>query len=194
MIKRPRSWAVLATALFFAVSGFIVCSHWLRLGHVELALSISRHVGLEAYSCILFAIANTVAVVLSVCYLNHIYEVHRFPKVWLVVASAMTVGLLAASCFPFTASGDWSSQIHQAGSWLMFSMATLLAMISMWSLRTRWLMIVGGLFLLYGAACIIWTFWYPEFFWSYVLVIESTFIFLMFLSILSIPAKKRDVL
>lgn len=183
---------MLATVLFFVVSSVVVFTYWTKIGEIVLTLSISKHVGLAVYSCILFAIVNTVVVVLLVWYLNYLYEVHRFPKIWLMIASAMAVGLLIASYFPFTGEGLWNSVVHRAASWTMFSMAAVFCLVTLWSLRTRWPIVIGLVLLAFGALCLLWVTCFADFFWDYVLIIESSFILLVFLFILAIPLGKRD--
>lgn len=185
--RYPRVRVILATALFFVASGFVVAWHGLKIGGVELALSISRHVGLETYSCILFGLANTVVVGLLVHHVNYLFDKHGLPKIWLVLIAAMATALLITSYFPFTIEGAWNSVLHRAASWTMFGMAVLFSLVTLGIMRTRMLAAVSGVLSVYGAICLLWVTRFPDFFWNYVLIIESAFIFLIFLFILSIP-------
>jgi len=184
---RQRRGAIFATMLFFAVSCFVVIVYGLRIGGIDWARSISNHVGLAVYSSILFAVANTVVAVLIARHVNRLCETHCFSKVWLVLAAAIVLSLLIVSYFPFTGEGVWNSVIHRAATWTMFGMMVLFTMVTLLSIRTRFLMVAGGTFAVYGIVCLLLVVFFTTFFWNHILVIESSFILLAFLFILSIP-------
>jgi hypothetical protein len=186
--RRYAAWAV---SLFFVVSAIIVTSHWLRLGGVELGASISKHVGFAVYSSVLFAIANTITVVLLVRHINQLYKSHDFSKLWLMTISAMATAMLITSYFPLTGEMQLIDNIHRASSWTVFGLAIVFAIITFCSVRTRVSVLVSGIFLAFGAACLMWFMAFSDFFWGYVLILESLFILLAFLFILSIPTKPK---
>ena len=147
--------------------------------------SISRYVGLETWSALLFALGNILVAGLFGKYLYAVSEAWRMPKWFYVVIVMTAVALLGLSACPigyFDLPGakygtSAPSQIHQICSRLMFVCMLLMAFV--WQLcgkvQTQMRYWCMG-FVVYGIFCAVGYFWKLEWFSQLMLIFESAYI------------------
>lgn len=164
-IKVARRWLMagaIGIFLFTALMGIILNSTVMGYGfHAE--YSISRYVGLETWSAILFGLGNVVTMVLLLYYLYEMGENLKMPRIyfWLVVLMAAgLIGLLSCPVGYFDLPGapyasSAPSKVHEIGSRLMFLAMLVSEMIVLSSglidKRTR---IFSVVFVIYGLICV----------------------------------------
>lgn len=147
--------------------------------------SISRYVGLETWSAVLFALSNLVVAGLFGKYLYMVGELWQLPRwfYWMIVLTV--VGLLGLSACPIgyfdapgtTFASSVPSQVHQLCSRLMFVCMMLMALT--WLLRSQVQTKIRGwcgVFLTYGVLCTVGFCFDMAWFDRLILVFESAYI------------------
>ena len=91
--KTQKKWMLLAIGIFLVTSLLAITINSLSYGwHIE--YSISRYVGLETWSAVLFALGNIVVAGLFGKYLFAVGEAWRMPKWFYVVVVVTAMALL----------------------------------------------------------------------------------------------------
>lgn len=124
-------YAALAVFLVTATLGVVVNSFAFSKGF-NLHWSVSRYVGSELWSAILFALGNGVVVAMVMKYLWGLGEAWKMPRVYYYCSFVMAVGLIWLSVCPVgfcDIEGQKSlvSLLHEWSSKLMFIMMMLVA-------------------------------------------------------------------
>lgn len=134
-LKRILSSPVLAlglTPLIFALSQIIILGfYWLNEGYAgNFTLTVSRYVGLELWSSILFAICNIAIVIIMFRY--YLYLRPSRSKLWFIFGCLQVAGFSLLSIFP--ANAFMSSpirevviNIHEISARTMFAAMLLMA-------------------------------------------------------------------
>lgn len=130
------------------------------LGHgLHLEWTISRYVGLETWSAVVFALGNLVVMLLMLYYLYGMGESWQMGRGFYVLVVAVVVALIGLSACPLgyfdTATGVSSvSYLHQICSRTMFAAMLFLTLVTLASGRTaRKTRVVAGMFAIYGVIC-----------------------------------------
>ncbi len=182
--KTQKKWMLLAIGIFLVTSLLAITINSLSYGwHIE--YSISRYVGLETWSAVLFALGNIVAAGLFGKYLFAVGEAWRMPKWFYVVVVVTAMALLGLSACPigyFDPNGaDFGSSapswMHKICSRLMFACMLILAFVWQWNSvvqmkMRRWC----AVFVAYGIFCILGYIFGSNWFFSMMLVFESAYI------------------
>ncbi len=164
--------ATIAVVLNSTVGGYGWHTNW----------SISRYVGLEAWSAIMFALGNCVVAALMGRYLWRLGERWKMPKVYYILVLVMAVALLWLSFCPvgfFDVGGENStiSLMHVLSSRMMFISMMLIAMIIVMCRRAG--MVAHALnvgFLVYAIFCVIGELSRADWFVPLTLIFESTYL------------------
>lgn len=182
--KQQKKWMLMAIGIFLLTSLAAIILNSLHYGW-HWGYSISRYVGLETWSALLFALGNIVVAGLFGRYLYTVSETWQMPRWFYAVIVATAVALLGLSACPigyfdlpdtFYASSA-PSRIHELCSRLMFACMLLMAFIWQWkpAVQTkmrRWCVV----FVLYGLFCTLAYFLKLTWFSQAMLVFESTYI------------------
>ncbi len=182
--KAQKKWMLGAIGVFLVTSLLAIIVNSLSHGW-HFGYSISRYVGLETWSAVVFALGNIVVAGLFGRYLYVVGKAWRMPKWFYILVIVVIVALLGLSACPigyFDLPGteygsSWSSQIHQVCSRLMF--ACMLAMAFAWQWCSaakdssrRWC----AVFVVYGVFCAVAYLLKLDWFFRATLVFESTYI------------------
>ncbi len=182
--QRRLMAGAIVTFLTIVVSVIVLNSTWMGHGfHLE--YSISRYMGLETWSAVLFGVGSVLALILMLYYLYEMGESLKMPRVyfWLVILMAVgLVGLLACPVgyfdLPGTAYGSSApSRIHEICSRMMF-MAMLLAevMVATIGLADRRTRVMSAAFVMYGLLCIFGYFSKGAWFLNALLLFEGMYL------------------
>lgn len=180
-----------ALGVFLVVSTLIVLVNSLLRHSIRVNFSISRYVGLESWSAILFFISNLVVASWIAAYLYELGRILRMPRVyyWLVVG--VVVMLVGLSICPLGFFDRYrglggASIMHQICSRLMF---ILMALITLMVILNRsvclYTKVVGGIFLCYMIICIIGHLLKINWFVGHFLIFEALYLvaFMLFCSL-----------
>ncbi len=182
--KTQRKWMLMAIGIFLFTSLLAVTLNSLRYGW-HWGYSISRYVGLETWSAVLFALGNIGVAALFGKYLYAVSETWQMSRWFYVVIVVTAMALLGLSACPigyFDLPGanygsSAPSQIHQICSRLMFACMLLMAFV--WQLsgkvhaKTRCFCAV---FVVYGVICVVAYLMEWDWFFRTLLVFESAYI------------------
>lgn len=184
MIRVQKKGMLVAIGVFLGTSLLAVVVNSLSYGW-HLGYSISRYVGLEAWSTLIFALGNVVVSGLFGGYLYTISEAWRMPKWFYVLVVLTIVALLGLSACPigyFDAPGaeygsSVPSVVHQICSRLMFTCMLIMAFVWQWCgniemSSRRWC----ATFVLYGVFCAIAYLLRADWFFQMTLIFESAYI------------------
>lgn len=132
-----RRLILVALAVFVATAGLAVILNSTLCGYgFHLEYSISRYVGLETWSAILFALGNLVVAGCLLSYLYYLAEIWQLPRWfnWLVVVMAVTLIMLSVCPVgyfdPAPGMKSMPTWAHEMSSRTMF-LAMLLAAVTL---------------------------------------------------------------
>ena len=98
-ILKPQYGIAIAPVIFAFSQVIILGYNWTLGGHFgDLKLTISRYVGLNLWTCILFAIYNLMIAFLMLRY--YLYAYKNLSKIWLVLGIVQLVGFVGLSFLP----------------------------------------------------------------------------------------------
>ncbi len=181
--KRPMVVAILMFVLTTVVT-VAVNSYLLRA--FMPGYSISRYIGSETWSAIVFALANFVVAFCALTYLYRVGERWRFAPGYYWVVVLMAVGLVGLSVCPigyFDLPGSEyatsaPSHIHEICSRLMFVCMLMVAAIILFCKRaSRLTRIVAAMYVAYGVVCVFGFMTEAAWFMRHVLLFESCYLF-----------------
>ena len=173
-----------ATGVFLATEVLVIVLYTFAFGRgFNLNWSISRYMGTDYWSAILFALSNFLVVFLVLKYLLQVRKVHKLSLFWLVLVIAMVVAYVGLSICPIGLfDPSWGhfgivSTLHHTFS------QTLFAIMAMVALGTMLVIKRGKIFIAFGIALIVYmvgsTYCYKAsigFFIDNVLIFESAYI------------------
>lgn len=173
-----RALAIFLTTAFVAI---IINSFGLGYGF-HLNYSISKYVGLEAWSVIMFALGNCFVVAYFGKYLWKLGEAWKMPKLFYALIIVMVVGLVALSVFPvgyFDTDGHKSivSFLHEISSRTMFlAMMAEAALIAIWKKAGRLAHALCVAYVVYATICIIGYFTKGAWFLPLIMIYETLYL------------------
>lgn len=171
-----------ALGLFVLVSTLIIAIISFMRHRLRVDFSISRYVGLEFWSVILFAMANIVAASWIGRYLYEIGQLWRMPRVyyWLVIGVAVTLiglSICPLGYFDRYAGMGGASIVHQITSRMMFIFMALVVLTIICNRYVGWqTRVVGVIFLCYMVICMIGHFLDLEWFSGHFLIFEALYL------------------
>lgn len=179
--KKGGLWLALAVFLTTATLGVVINSFVFGRG-LSLDRSISRYVGYETWSAILFALGNFLVVAMVGKYLWKLGEDWHMLRIYYYCAFLMVVGLILLSIFPvgyFDINGQRSviSFAHEISSRMMFIMMMLAAAM----LAGNWRASAGTraacvMYLVYAVFCVTGYLTQGSWFTPLILIYESVYI------------------
>lgn len=188
-----RKMILLAMMIFILTAGLAVLCNSTIWGYgLHLEYSISRYVGLEAWSSVMFTLGNIIVAGCIASYLYYLAEIWRLPRwfYWLVIV--MVVMLLALSFCPVClfdpAPGVKSvpTFIHEVSSRTMFLAMLLAAIVFMVCGRVHGQARRQSLyFATFGVICVCGYLSGMDWFLNLVLIFETTYLlWFMFLCLI----------
>lgn len=190
----------LAMAVFVLTATLAVAVNSLTGYGLHLDYSISRYVGLETWSALMFALGNFVVAVAMLYYMYEVGQAWRMPRVfyWCVIIMAMAlIGLSVCPIGYFDPAGavygtSAPSLIHHTCSRIMFVMMLVVVMMVVLSTRAhRETKYWGIMYLVYGIVCVLGYFTKADWFQGAMLIFES--LYLLGFMVLGLKFKKREV-
>lgn len=145
--------------------------------------SVSRYVGFEEWSAVMFALGNFVTAGMTMAFLWKLGELWKMPRIYYYIGFLMGIGLIWLSACPvgFFDSVEGKSVIsfmHEIASRTMFLMmllvAVLLAMKKSYATKTSRGLALA--FALYGVICVIGYFTRSGWFMPYFMIYEVSYI------------------
>lgn len=196
-MNKKLMWSALA--IFVVTSGIAVTINSLLGAGLRFDYTISRYVGLETWSAVVFALGNFVVAGMMLKYLYGMAEIWKMPRwvYWLIVV--MLVSLIGLSVCPIGYfDPEWAkygtsapSLIHGLCSRVMFaSMLVVVTMVVLCTLASKWTRIFAIVFVVYGAFCLYGYFSKVAWFEHTVLVFESLYLFGFMVMCLMLKSKE----
>lgn len=178
--KKGGLWLALGVFLVTATLGVVINSFVFQRG-LSLDRSISRYVGYEAWSAILFALGNFVVAGTVGSYLWKLGEFWKMPRIYYYCAFLMVVGLIMLSVFPvgyFDLGGQKSviSYAHEIASRTMFIMMMLMAAMLAGRRASAGTMAACAMYLVYAVFCVTGYLTEGEWFTPLILIYEWVYI------------------
>ncbi len=139
----------LATLLFVLTVVIITFIHSLTKGF-HMNWSISRYMGSEPWSAILFCLSNFVVIALVLKYLYGVKKEHHLSTIWWILVLLMVVCYVMLSIFPVGLFDKmWGrfgtvSSIHQCSAYILFLMMILITAVTMYEVKKGTIMHVFG--------------------------------------------------
>lgn len=183
---REKKLIMWALGIFVVVSGGIVLINSFLMGHGwNFDYSISRYVGSETWSALVFMVANLAVAYLTLQYLYMLGEKWRLPRWFHWVVVVMAIGLVGLSAWPiayfdpvgaeYAASGI--SRIHEICSRVMFFGMLMVATAMMLALpASRLTRLWCGIYVAYGLVCVYGFLTKEPWFAQMILVYESMYL------------------
>ena len=187
----------MAIFIFVAVVAIITIMHSFILGrgfHVN--WSISRYIGTDFWSAIIFCFANFVVAVITLKYLFTVKREYGLSPIFVILAVIMTILFVSLSVFPVglfdEVWGDFGmvSHLHRGSSYTLFAFLILLTLDLMIEVRK------GVAMHLFGAAavtlslfCVVSFFAGWDFFNNYMYIFESGYVLMNLVFYSLIPRK-----
>ena len=174
----------LSLLIFTLEAAGIVGYYWLSGGYFgDSSLTISRFVGLDTWSSLVFAGCNTIIVILMLYYMTTNVRVKNFA--WRFLMVAYIASFVALSIFPHSVNGGTVAEIHQFFSAAMFLLMFLLGMTSLIIAKNKASTIIGTLFTTFSIFFIVCYIIRPDFFMQNILWFETEYIYAFFAAIIS---------
>ena len=157
----------------------IIGYYWIFGGHMgDSSLTISRFVGLNPLSSIIFCVCNVAIAVMLVYYTLTNARMRGF--VWRFLMMAFLVTFIALSISPHVPDESAGAQIHIFFAGAMFVAMALIGIYTIVVTQERPTSILSVLFIIYGLFFIICDIFKFDFFMSGVLWYESAYLFAFF--------------
>lgn len=193
-----RRHLMLYAMMIFLTTGTLAVAVNSLLGygfHTE--YSISRYVGLEAWSAVMFALGNLVVAGLMVRYLYSLGETWKLPRWFFWVVVIMAGALICLSAWPvgyFDVPGMGKSvptRVHETSSKLMFAMMLVVAIVIMTTKQAqKWCRLAGLVFLIYGVICVVGYLTHASWFMNVMLFFEAAYLLSFMVLCLGLGEKK----
>lgn len=180
----PNSGLIAAALAVFLVTSFaaIIVNSTL-LGHgFHLEYSISKYVGLETWSAVLFTIGNLFVAAFFGKYLWKLGEAWDMPRLFYYLIIVMVVGLLTLSFCPsgycdFDGKKNLITWLHEVSSRMMFiAMMSEAALIACWKKASRLAHALCVSYVVYAIICIAGYFTKGEWFLTFLMIYESMYL------------------
>lgn len=196
--RRPIVVALLAFVLTTVAA--VTINSWLRQAFTP-SYSISRYVGSETWSAIVFALANVVVAVNVLSYLYLVGERWRLARVYFWLVVAMMVGLIGLSACPvgyFDTAGyatSVPSHVHEVSSRMMFCcMLAVAGMIVLCQRASRATRMAAAVYVAYGVVCILGYLTKAQWFLQHLLLFESCYLFGFLAFCLGLQGRSGEIL
>lgn len=169
------------------------------LGHgFDVGRSVSRYVGFEMWSSVLFAVGNAFVVAMVASFLWNLGENWRMPRLFFYLVLLISVTLMMLSVFPiglcdFDGHISLVSRIHEISSRVMFvTMMMVAVIIATSSYGDRGTRIASSIYVLYSFLCVVG--YLMEAFWFVpcVLLLESAYVIGFLVMLLFCRTRQRD--
>ncbi len=193
--KRKMMWGALG--VFLGVSAVIVIVNSLLRGFMS-RYTISRYVGLETWSAVVFLVANFIVMGLMAEYLYMMGRRWGMKKMYFWMVVVMGMMLIVLSAFPvgyFDVGGVKSvpSRVHETAARLMFAIMMVIAvMLAVSKQATRRTRVLAGVFVIYGLVCAVANFGEWVWFMQGLLIFESIYL-LGFMGFCAMIQEKTEV-
>ncbi len=184
VLARRKKWMWVGLAVFLLTASAAIVVNSLACGHgFVVSRSISRYVGFETWSAVLFALGNFVATGTTMAYLWGLGEKWKMPRIYYYMTFLMGLGLVCLSVWPVgyfdtEAGKSIISYAHEISSRTMFAMMLLVAIMLVFrrtysSKKSR---VIAALYAIYGVACMLGYFTGGGWFISYFMFYEGFYI------------------
>ena len=186
-MKKP---IIAALAIFTAEVLAIVGYYWLACGYAgNVSLTISRYVGLNTWSSILFLIGNLAIIALSAIYMVN-SGARKFS--WRFLVSAYMISFLALSICPHIPNGDQIIYIHRFFAAAMFISLCLLSLATIDVAKNKLARIFCLSYALYGFHFIIAYANHLPYLMNSILIWEAAFVYGSFIVLLLGGSKNKE--
>lgn len=184
-VAMPRKrWLVAALVVFLVTSMTAIFLNSFLMGHGwSTERSVSRYVGFEIWSSMIFAVGNLFAAGVTGAFLWKLGGLWKMPRIYYYCVMLMVLGLIWLSLCPIGLCdpGDGRKSIvsfaHEVSSRTMFLMMMAAAgMIALRSYATDVSRILCGGYVVYGAFCILGYLTHSHWFEARVLIFETVYI------------------
>ena len=184
--RREKKWMAWALAIFVFTSACIVLLNSFSMRHGwHWDFSISRYVGSETWSAVVFMIANAAVAYMTLQYLYIVGEKWKLPRWFYYVVILMAIGLIGLSAWPiayFDPEGmaygmSGISRIHELCSRTMFFGMLMVATVIMLALAaSRATRLWAGTYVAYGLVCVYGFLSHEVWFAQMILVYETLYL------------------
>ena len=192
----------MAIFIFIAVVAIITIMHSFVLGrgfHVN--WSISRYMGTDFWSAIVFCLANFVVAVMTLKYLFTVKREYGLSPIFVILAVIMTALFISLSVFPVGLFDEtWGnfglvSHLHRGSSYTLFAFLILLTLDLMIEVRKGLVMhLFGAAAVALSLFCVVSFFAGWDFFNDYMYIFESGYVLMNLVFYSLIPRKNSPSL
>lgn len=181
--KHSNALLWISVLLFTAEFAFIVGHYWFFGGHLgDSSLTISRFVGLQTWSSLLFCCYNVVIASMLFYWLLEKSKDTGF--LWRFLMSAFIVTFLALSISPHMPDEGASSKVHCFFAGAMFVAMTLIGLYKLLKSKQKADTLVSFLFVAFGIFFIIVDMAKPDWFVQSILWYETGYLYAFFATLL----------
>ncbi len=195
----PSKKLLIAGLLAFILTASIaIIVHSLTGYGFDTHRSVSRYVGFEIWSAVLFTLGNCIVVASVAGFLWKIGEAWRMPRLYFYLVLVMGVSLVWLSVCPVgycDVDGQVSlvSKMHQITSKTMFMTMLLVAVLIAGNpYASRITHIMSAIYVVYGAICIMGYLTEGSWFMPIVLIAETTYIISFIIMLMFCKTRKRS--
>ena len=168
----------------------IITYYWLNGYSGVTNLTISKFVGLNLWSSLIFGAGNALIVILMLYYLSAHARIKN--SLWHLLMVLYLASFVALSIFPHVPEPGTLSEIHQFFSAAMFILMLLLGVLSLIIAKHKSGTIIATLFTTFSVYFIISYILRPDYFMGNILWFESAYIYAFFALLISSNSKKLD--
>ncbi len=168
----------------------IITYYWLNGYSGVTNLTISKFVGLNLWSSLIFGAGNALIVILMLYYLSAHARIKN--SLWHLLMVLYLASFVALSIFPHVPEPGTLSEIHQFFSAIMFILMFLLGVLSLIIAKHKSSTIIATLFTTFSVYFIISYILRPDYFMGNILWFESAYIYAFFALLISSNSKKLD--
>ncbi len=182
-------WVIISifTAEVFGIVGY----YWLAGGHFgDASLTISKFVGLNLWSSIVFGLGNTFITILMLYYLSTHARITN--TLWHLLMIGFVGCFIILSIFPHLPDGSMVAQIHQLFAAVMFCLMALVGILSLALSKQKTTTILSTLFVTFSIYFILSYIFKPDYFVQNILWLESAYLYSFFVILISSNNKQLD--
>ncbi len=188
-IKQSKKLLWVSALVFLAEFLGIIGWYWIFGGHAgDATLTISRYVGLNLWSTLVFCACNMAIVVMLVYYL--LTQASKRGFLWRFLMYAFALAFMALSISPHVPDESMPATIHRFFAGAMFIIISLIGILTLTKATRKVTLVYSLLFTIYAMFFLICDVLRVDFFMNSIFWYESAYIFAFFGLILC-PEKRK---
>lgn len=190
-IRKTNTLLWIIISIFTAEVLGIVGYYWIGGGHFgDASLTISKYVGLNLWSALVFGFGNTLITILMLYYLSTNARIKN--TLWHLLMVGFIGCFVILSIFPHLPDGSAVAQVHQIFAAIMFTVMSLVGIITLIISKQKFTIILTTLFVAFSIYFILSYIFRPDYFMQNILWLEATYLYAFFAILVSANNKSLD--